>query len=325
MPSTSPSLGLVRRVFALLTAVSSRLAGAVAWQLLMYPVPGRRRPTQAQRWLLAAGDPRRLTAASGEARIYTWPGASARTVLLVHGWRGSALSLRYFIAPLVRAGFNVVAIDGPAHGLAPGRRTHLVAFTQAIDRALADCAARGRPVAAAVGHSLGAMALAYALSGQCPGCARPPHRLERCVLLSAPDRVGDLLDWFEASLALAPPVTDRVRAEIEARTGVPLDDSAVSRWLKTLVCPVFALHDRSDREVPPATLHRLRAARGERADDRWVMTRGLGHTGVLRDREVIERVTRFLADGPPPTPAAQGRGVDPLEAGHGPPGRRALT
>src|SRR5262245_26835536 len=63
---------------------------------------------------------------------WRWGPAEAPAVLLVHGWGGHASQMRGFVAPLLAAGFRVVAYDQPAHGYSEGRLTGLPDFADAL-------------------------------------------------------------------------------------------------------------------------------------------------------------------------------------------------
>jgi pimeloyl-ACP methyl ester carboxylesterase len=101
------------------------------------------------------------------------------TVVLVHGWAGSVYSFAETIPALVKAGYRVVAIDLPGHGLsdAPrdsGRYT-VSAMTEAVATVLSECRVERYVLAA---HSMaGAIALRLA--------ARPDRRPAGLVLIGA--------------------------------------------------------------------------------------------------------------------------------------------
>ncbi|HEX8728518.1 MAG TPA: hypothetical protein VF739_07855, partial [Ktedonobacterales bacterium] len=89
--------------------------------LQMFMTPRRLAPRDWEAALLRRGTP--LTFANGlVARSF---GAGPR-VLLVHGWEGRGMNLGMFIAPLTAAGYQVLALDGPAHGESPGEQTNPV-------------------------------------------------------------------------------------------------------------------------------------------------------------------------------------------------------
>ena len=92
--------------------------------------------------------------------LTAWDYGVGPTVLMIHGWSGAAAQWARFIGPLVQAGYNVVAIDLPAHGSSEGTRTDLQQCVEAV----LDTGDRIKPIHAVVGHSLGATAVTLALA-----------------------------------------------------------------------------------------------------------------------------------------------------------------
>src|SRR5690606_31214133 len=85
-------------------------------------------------------------------------------VYLLHGWGGWRGQLAALVAPLLAAGYRVVAIDGPGHGeTGPGRlggrRTTPVEFSEALAAVVAVIG----PAHAVVAHSAGATATGFAV------------------------------------------------------------------------------------------------------------------------------------------------------------------
>ncbi|HUJ77166.1 MAG TPA: alpha/beta fold hydrolase, partial [bacterium] len=92
----------------------------------------------------------------GALRAWTWGQGPA--VVLAHGWSGNAAQMTGFIAPLLEAGYRVVAFDQPAHGFSRGRRADLLSFTQALETVSGHVG----QVQGVIAHSLGATAAALA-------------------------------------------------------------------------------------------------------------------------------------------------------------------
>src|SRR5262245_33624468 len=96
----------------------------------------------------------RFTLEASSQTLAAWDFGEGKTVLLVHGWSGQAAQMSSFIAPLVKAGFYVVAFDLPAHGDSTGEHANILDLASAI-------LAVGRrvgPVSGVIAHSLGATA-----------------------------------------------------------------------------------------------------------------------------------------------------------------------
>lgn len=99
----------------------------------------------------------------------------------MHGWHGRGAQLGAFAAPLVAAGFRVVAFDAPAHGRTPGASTNL----PEVSEALLKVAAAFAPLHGVIAHSFG---VASTLTAMTQGLAP-----QRVVAVSAPWRFSGRL------------------------------------------------------------------------------------------------------------------------------------
>lgn len=211
--------------------------------------------------------------------VYVW--GQGPTVLLVHGWHGSAAHFVEFVEPLVAAGFRAVAFDAPAHGESPGNRTKLPEIVDAMER----IGRRLGPFHALIAHSFGAMCTTYAL-------AEERIAAGRMVCISPPAHMDGLVVSFADTLGLPPPVQDRFRALLERDFGTDMwARFSPENHAKRLALPALIIHDADDRSVPIAEAETLaRAWRGAEL----VRTRSLGHRRILADAEVIRRAVQFV-------------------------------
>jgi pimeloyl-ACP methyl ester carboxylesterase len=209
-------------------------------------------------------------------------------VYLLHGWGGSAWQLGAFVAPLLRAGYRVVAFDAPSHGeSAPGpggpRGSTLLEFAAALRAVVV---AFGPP-RAVVSHSLGCSATATAL--------RDGLAAGRVVFLAPMADPRPYTHDFARRLGFGERVRGRMVERIERRVGVPMSDfdlPAMARQMTTP--PLLVVHDRDDREI--------RWTGGRDVSRAWpaarlLLTSGLGHRRILRDPEVVAQVVAFVRAG----------------------------
>jgi hypothetical protein len=184
-------------------------------------------------------------------------------------------------AALVEAGCTAVIFDGPAHGASPGRRASVVHLANA-----AEDVARATGARAAIGHSVGGAALAFALARGLP--------LSAAVTIGAPRNPSAFFRAFGAALGLGAPMLARIRARIEAWVGVDMDDLDVSRGAPgpdAGAPPLLVVHDRDDAEVATGDADAYVSAW---PDARLLSTEGLGHRRVLRDAAVVDDVVAFV-------------------------------
>ncbi len=217
--------------------------------------------------------------AGGGIAAYAW-GGEGPTVLLVHGWSSAAGQLAAFVEPLRRRGFRVAAFDAPAHGASGGTTTNAFEISRVV-------LAAGRvlgPLHAVIGHSAGAAATARAVThGLAAG---------RLVLVSPWTRPQTWVERFAAAFGLSGSMTDRLVRAVEEEAGGRLHAIDLEVVAPAIAHPTLVVHDRDDALVEIAD---VRAAAAALRAGALVETHGLGHSRILRAREVVERVVGFVA------------------------------
>jgi pimeloyl-ACP methyl ester carboxylesterase len=212
--------------------------------------------------------------------VYGW--GRGPTVLLIHGWHGSAANFAAFVDPLVDAGFRALTFDAPAHGATPGNQTTIYEIAAAID-AIVD---KHGPIDAVITHSFGAPCVLMAID--------KGMSVRRAVCISPPAEVTGLLEAFVETLNLPEGVVDRFRGRLEREFGEDIwQRLSPAKLVQGLDLPALIIHDRYDR----AMLYE----EGETLARIWPKavfhgTRGLGHNRILIDPDVISRVIAFLKE-----------------------------
>ena len=269
---------VLRAALSLTALVSTELTGRWVNRLWFrsqrFPEPAREKE-----WLAGA---QRLTLTHRDRPLAVYHWGTGPTVLLVHGWHGRGAQLGAFAAPLVAAGFRVVAFDAPAHGRTPGHATDL----PEVSEALLTVANAFAPHHGVIAHSFGVVATLYAIAqGLAP---------QRVVALSAPSSIEFLMESFGARLGLSTTVMAVHRRLMEARFGADLWQQFSPREIaRALDMPALLVHDKEDHDVPWREGEALARVWPGAA---WVPTRGLGHRRILRDPDVVARVVAFMAE-----------------------------
>lgn len=214
-------------------------------------------------------------------RTYRWGEARRGKVVLMHGWSGRATQLHAFIAPLVAAGYQVVAIDAPGHGASGGRQASVLHFANAVSRLVRNEGG----VNAIIAHSLGGASTIYALSAE----ALP---VERVVLISPSADLGAYARYVGRLLRLSAGLLSQLQQRMETRLGLEWDDLNAITRAGTLRQPALIIHDQGDKEVPAATGSAIASA--------WSgatlrLTQGLGHRRILRDPAVVDSAVQFIS------------------------------
>lgn len=242
--------------------------------LRMFITPRRIVPRDWETDLLRQQPPRAL--ANGlVARVW----GDGPRVLLAHGWEGRGVNLGGFIAPLTAAGYQAIALDGPAHGDSPGEMTNVMEFA----RGILDAGSELGPLAGVIAHSMGVATTALAL--------RQGLAAERVVLIAGPSSLSDVMRRFAQMARLPEPVAERFYQLLMEHTGISAEVLDIARIAATLATPALIMHDRADADVPFADGQAIAAC--------WLgaslyITEGLGHRRILRDPEVIAAAVSFL-------------------------------
>lgn len=246
--------------------------------------------------MLAAGIARRIATRPLRAPLRTPPpGATPVTfrfglaglrwgehgprILALHGWEGRASQFRGLGERLAARGYQLVALDAPAHGRSPGREANPVVFADAAVEAASELG----PLHAVVGHSMGGAAV---LLAQSRGL-----RAGRSVAIAAPAALPDVLQRLSRAFGLPLRASRAFIAQMERHAGEPASGLDVALLGAQLRGPLLLIHDHDDCVVPFGDGERIAALTG----GELIATRGLGHRDILREAGVLDRITAFLA------------------------------
>src|SRR3954462_14670421 len=157
---TGIAISGIRLGFRALAAISPDAAARLAAQLWFRPP--RPKPHPIAREFMRTGARSTLLVRGRPVAVWTW--GHGPTVLLVHGWGGYGGQMQALVDPLVRAGYEVVVFDAPAHGESGpsqlgARRTTLFDFGYVIDSIGRD----RHDLAGIIAHSGGCTAVAWSL------------------------------------------------------------------------------------------------------------------------------------------------------------------
>ncbi|MEJ2106825.1 MAG: alpha/beta hydrolase [Acidiferrobacteraceae bacterium] len=273
------SLIMIRLYFAVVGRILPWVAARTAYRLWFrthrHPTPGRE-----ARWLEGARQDR-IDHEYGPLAVSMW-GDEGPTILLVHGWDGRGSQMGAFAAPLVDAGFRVVAYDLPAHGNSPGDSTNVFRVIDTLE-AVAD--AYG-PVYGVIAHSFGVFATTLALADHIEARA--------VVCISSPNSLHWLAARFARILHIPNATWQIFIRRIEKEFGADIwHRLTLDHTAKKLSVPALIVHDEDDYDVLWEQGQRLAAAW---PGAEFMKTKGLGHRRILRDLRVVEAAVRFLSE-----------------------------
>ncbi len=256
----------------------------------LFFTPPRQSLPEGARPLLRRGRRFRILVDGREIQGWRWGRGPA--VYLLHGWGGRGGRYLHYIEPLTELGHSVVVFDAPGHGANPHGMSSAPEFARALQAVVDLCG----PARAVVAHSLGAAAAALAV--------RWGLRPERLVLLAPPADVTEFFEPFARAVGLTQAVMARLVARSTRRIGLAWSELDIRRHAPKEPLPLLVVHDVGDTVVPFADGVAVAEAWGGQLH----ATQGLGHSGLLRDREVLRTVAAFVTGAAPEDVAAA---VDP--------------
>lgn len=214
---------------------------------------------------------------------YTW-GKSDRYVLVIHGWAGRATQFRRFVKPFLAAGYQVIGIDGPAHGLSAGSRTDLYEFEECLKKVYE---LKGEPEGI-LAHSFGGGAVLFAAMNGLP--------VKRLINISSPTIGDEIINTYLLTINGSQNTGEVFKQNILRVYGKPFDEFTASYFVKNLPNPLELLlvHDENDREVKPIHAEHLKKLYPQA---HLLKTVGLGHTRILKDNAVIKTCVTFIQTG----------------------------
>ena len=208
-------------------------------------------------------------------------GYSKKKVLVVHGWAGRSTQLFMIADRLLEKGYMVISFDGPSHGKSEGKTTAMPEFLdtiKVIDNEFG-------PFEAAIGHSFGGMSLYNSVAD---GLS-----IKSLVTIGAGDKISDVILNFTNNLGVQPNVAKKMKQIYDNKWQVDIDDYSPSVSAKQVQIPTLVVHDSNDGDVPVSCALNIRQ---NLQNGQLLITKGLGHTKILRTKKVSNRIVDFITE-----------------------------
>lgn len=206
-------------------------------------------------------------------------GFSDKKVLLAHGWSGRATQLFMIANHLLEQGYMVVSFDGPAHGNSTGKTTNLIEFIECVKTITEEFG----PFTAGVGHSFGGLVLMN---------LQAKEKAFNClVTIGTPDKVEDIFANFTKNLGLPLTFSKKLIAYFENKYAIKVARKATSFVAANVNIKTLVVHDALDGDVLVGSALHIRKYLKK---GRLYITHGLGHTKILRNKKVTEKIVTFI-------------------------------
>ncbi len=207
-------------------------------------------------------------------KVYEW--GSGPVILLVHGWAGRALQMDAFVQPLLDKGYKVVAFDHKGHGESSSRFSsfpEIVRSTGLVAAHYADA------LYGVVAHSIGSNSM-----------FKVSENIDRELKIVAVAPMEKFLGWLEGMrmrIGIYEQLFAQIVRQIEADSELSLADLCVLDYEKIKLHDVLLVHDKFDRMNKISASHELQK---NLQGTRLIETEKLGHSRILANAEVVEKV-----------------------------------
>jgi len=269
-----------RLVGALLNGLA-RLAPGPAGRLafFLFGLPKRRKFKHKEAEFLAKAALQYEQIGDNRIAVYHW-GKTGPIALLAHGWESNAGRWRKVATGLLKAGFQVLAVDAPAHGRSSGRHFTMIRYAEVLRTMLH----KHGPVDVLIGHSVGGAACIWAM-----GQTDPALRPKRAVVLASFASIRYIMDNAKRLIGASDRLMASIDDHIERVYGKRIDDYDLARTAQELsAVQTLLIHDRGDRVTHFAESEKLSATW---PGVQFWPTEGYGHG--LTAPEVVEAVLAF--------------------------------
>jgi pimeloyl-ACP methyl ester carboxylesterase len=298
-----PALAVIRPFVKISSRIAPKTTGNIAFRVFCRP-PQPKGIDDAQKKLtdraearLALATATRVSFSGGEVQIYRFKTdvqVNRGTVLLVHGWTGRSTFMLGFVEPLLKSGFDVIAVDLPAHGKSLGKELHIPLAVQALHKVHEQLG----PFNAIVAHSFGGAVATALMSGVVEGT--PAVSTAKLVLIASPHSVPAIFRHFGASIGLGDRAQYYLESNVLRLSGNELTTFEGARLLHELGVPTLVLHAPDDKEVSFASAEAFASA-GNHVTLRPMP--GLGHRRILYSPSTIKATVAFVDSGHVPDAA----------------------
>ena len=270
-------LNTIRFITKSLETISGNLAGIWAGKLFFSP-------RKKHKYSLNLKDMKTnwvdFTSTFGDSeRCKIYQAGSGPTILLAHGWEGSAYSYSALSEQLVNAGYRVLLFDFPAHGQSSGKKTNL----EELQRFIKQLSNKEQDLHAIIGHSFGAFATAYAIANDL--------NVKQFISISSPVDMDFILDSLCETIGASENTRNQLITKIEAILKAPYACASIEKNKLLSNVKGMIIHDQKDKVVPFKQAKKLSNVWPNAT---FLTTSGLGHSRILKDDIVIEKIINYL-------------------------------
>lgn len=272
-------LEYIRTKFKILSSLSKRKAAEQAFALFCTP---QHRTLKTLSPIFEKATPLTFTFLQYRIQGYQWNKEGQRKVVLLHGFESAIVNFDHYIKPLTAKGYCVLGFDAPAHGRSTGKRVNVLIYKQFIETIIS----KYGPIECFIAHSFGGLALALTLE------QLQHNDTWKAVFIAPATETVTAINHFFNYLQLDKKIRNDFDKIIEEQSGHLPSWFSIQRAAPHIKARVLWLHDRNDYMTPLQDAVKIKEAAYPNFE--FVVTEGLGHSRIYRDKNVMQRITDFL-------------------------------
>jgi esterase/lipase len=272
-------IAFIRFKLTLYAAFSTKKAGTYALKLFLTPV--RNVPKKIPSTFKEA-EKITIMLPPYELVGYRWNHPQQKKVMILHGFSSTIMKFDHFVKPLIKQGYEVIAIDAPAHGKSSGKQTTVLEYKAMIEKIHRTLG----PIDAFVAHSFGGLALSLFLEHL------PDQENMKVVLIAPATETSTAIETFCRFLKIDDKVKQQMENLIYEKSGILAKDFSVSRVASKIKANILWIHDEDDEITPWSDAEKVQQM--HLPNYKFMLTKELGHRKIYRDNKVTKSVFEFL-------------------------------
>jgi pimeloyl-ACP methyl ester carboxylesterase len=266
---------IIGKTLNTLSVVAPKYASTKALNLFATPRKGRY--TQKQRNVIDDSVVETLTYQGLNIQTYRWNGRN-KTILLAHGWESNASRWDYLLDALKTEDYNIIALDGPAHGDSSGKQFNALLYSQCIN-----LVAQHFKPEVLIGHSVGGMASIFALYNN------DMPFVKKLISLGAPAHFTGVFLRYKKMMGYNHKISKGLDRIVIERFNNPVDYFSAANFTASFDIEGLIIHDKRDLIIPyeDALLFKSKFKNSE-----LITTKGFGHG--LKDQSLTSKIIGFI-------------------------------
>jgi len=272
------AINYLRARLNLLAVISKKRAAQQAYKIFCTPFYRNRKEAPP---IFNRGTPISLRVKGNTVNGFKWNSGGSKRVLILHGFESSCKNFADYIEALIEKGYEVLAFDAPGHGISGGRQITLPLYIEMITAVYFNVGI----IQSFMAHSFGGLAVTHFIE-------KIPHANCRVALIAPLTETKTAIGSFFRFLQLNEAVRAEFEKIIQVKGGAPSSHFSIPRALQHIQAPILWAHDKDDEVTPLKDVEPVIAAKYPNVS--FLITEGLGHKKIYRNKKVIQAVVDFL-------------------------------